>query len=294
MKYGCQSMVEQIRSVLVKHPFDAFIDRETLQAQWAGLNYSGCPDYKKALNEYDTFVGLLREHVPEIHFLPHDSRVSIDSIYAHDSAIITRLGAILCSMTREQRQPEPAAMSDALRKLRIPILGAITGEGRLESGDVLWIDERTLAVGRGARTNQEGIRQLQQFVSGLVDELIVVDLPSQAFHLMGMISLIDHNLALVNCELLPPTFREALLRRGMKLLEVPIVELKTLACNVLAVSPRNCMILANNPLTKKLLECEGVNVLEYPGEEISLKGCGGPTCLTRPILRMQRDSVASL
>ena len=286
MKYGCQSMIGRIERVLLKHPREAYVNNETLRAQWEGLNYSACPDYDKAVTEFEGFVDLLKRFVPEIHYLPEDARVTVDSIYVHDSVIITRRGAILCNMTREQRRYEPAAMKDFMPELGIPVLGAISDQGRLECGDVVWIDERTLAVGRGRRTNDEGIRQLRQLVKDFVDELLVVDLPSEAFHLMGIISLIDEKLAVINSTMLPESLRQWLVDRRFELLEAPPEECETLACNILALAPRQCILLSGNPLTQDILTNKGVEVLRYSGEEISLKGSGGPTCLTRPLLRV--------
>jgi N-dimethylarginine dimethylaminohydrolase len=257
-----------------------------LRAQWEGLNYSGCPDYDKAVTEFEGFVDLLKRFIPEIHYLPKDPRVTVDSIYAHDSVIITARGAILCNMTREQRRSEPAAMKDFMPELEIPLLGAISDQGRLECGDVVWINERTLAVGRGRRTNNEGIRQLRHLVKDFVDELIVVDLPSSVFHLMGIISLIDEKLAVINSMMLPEPFRRWLVHRGFELLDVPPEESATLACNILALAPRQCILLSGNRQTQDILTNKGIEVLTYSGEEISLKGSGGPTCLTRPLLRV--------
>jgi N-dimethylarginine dimethylaminohydrolase len=282
-------MIGRIERVLIKHPKDAFISSEKLRAQWEGLNYSGCPDYAKGVKEYEGFVELLKGFIPEIHYLPKNPFVTVDSIYVHDPVIITKRGAILCCMTREQRRLEPAAMKASLRKLEIPILGTISGPGRLESGDLVWIDERTLAVGRGRRTNDEGIRQLQFHVADLVDELIVVDLPPEVFHLMGIISLVDKNLAVTNQAMLPESFCQVLVARGFKLLAAPALELKTLACNILTLAPRKCILLSGNPRTADMLRAEGVEVLTYSGEEISLKGAGGPACLTRPLHRVSAE-----
>jgi N-dimethylarginine dimethylaminohydrolase len=286
MRFGCQSMVGRIERVLLKHPREAYVNDETLRAQWQGLNYLACPDYDKAVTEFEGFVDLLKRFIPEIHYLPKDPRVTVDSIYAHDSVIITARGAILCNMTREQRRYEPAAMKDFMPQLEIPVLGAISDQGRLECGDVVWLDERTLAVGRGRRTNNEGIRQLRHLVKDFVDELIVVDLPSSVFHLMGIISLIDEKLAVINSMMLPEPFRRWLVHKGFELLDVPPEECDTLACNVLALAPRQCILLSGNRQTQDILTNKGIEVLTYSGEEISLKGSGGPTCLTRPLLRV--------
>jgi N-dimethylarginine dimethylaminohydrolase len=290
MPFGCQSEVGKIQRLLLKHPKQAFIRTENIFRQWEALNYSGAPDFEKALQEYEQLVNLLRQHVPEISFLPPNDHTGLDSIYVHDPALITKNGAILCNMGKALRRGEPAAIGDFLPELGVPILGAISGEGKLEGGDVVWIDERTLAVGRGYRTNDEGIRQLQELTADLVDEFIVVPLPhwqgpNDVLHLMSLISPLDHNLALVYSKLLPVPFREWLLARDIKLLEVPDAEYDSMGCNVLATSPRKCLMLAGNPRTRALLVNEGVEVWEYVGEEISRKGAGGPTCLTRPIWR---------
>ena len=193
-------------------------------------------------------------------------------------------------MGKEKRRTEPHAAGEFLHELGIPILGSITGEGRLEGGDVVWIDEYTLAVGLGDRTDEEGIRQLKDLTRDFVDEFMVVPLPrwkgpGDVLHLMSLISPIGHDLAVVYSRLLPAPFREWLLRRGIQLLEVPDSEFETMACNILAVSPRRCLMISGNPSTKRMLEDKGIEVFEYEGEEISRKGAGGPTCLTRPLLR---------
>jgi N-dimethylarginine dimethylaminohydrolase len=290
MPFGCQSEVGKIKHLLLKHPKQIFIDQENILRQWETLNYLGAPDFEKALQEYEQFVSLLRAHIPEISFLPPNDHTGLDSIYVHDPLLVTNKGAILCNMGKALRRGEPTAIGDFLQELGVPILGAITGKGRLEGGDVVWIDERTLAVGRGYRTNDEGIRQLKELTANLVNEFVVVPLPhwqgpNDVLHLMSLISPVDHDLALVYSKLLPVPFREWLLARGIKLLEVPEAEYDSMGCNVLAVSPRKCIMLAGNPRTQALLVNEGVEVWEYVGEEISRKGAGGPTCLTRPIWR---------
>src|SRR5439155_1380642 len=156
-----------------------------------------------------------------VHALPADGTVGLDSIYVRDASIACDRGVILCSMGKPQRAAEPAAQRTALRALGIPIHGAITPPGRVEGGDVVWIDERTLAVGQGYRTNAEGIRQLQALLAGCIAELLVVPLPhwrgpNDAFHLMSILSPIDDDLFLAYSPLLPVPFRERLLERFVK------------------------------------------------------------------------------
>ncbi len=292
MQYGCQSEVGKIEKLLLKHPQDGWLDGQNVASHWRELNYTSCPEYRTACEEYDAFVGLLKRVIPEIHFLPQNSQTGLDSIYVRDSSLVTRAGVILCSMGKEYRRGEPAAAGEFYQGLGIPLLGEITGAGRLEGGDVVWLDETTLIVGEGYRTNAEGIRQLKEYTHELVDEFIVVPLPhgdgpDNVLHLMSMISPVDYDLAVVYSRLMPVPFRKWLIARGIKFIEVPDTEYGSMACNILAVAPRKCTMLSGNPITKQKLEGEGVEVWELRGEEISKKGAGGPTCLTRPLLRVK-------
>ncbi len=279
-------MVGPIERLLLKRPEEAFISAENVRAQWQGLNYLDCPDYEKAVSEYERFAALLKQFVAEISYLPKNDPVGLDSIYVFDPVLVTNGGAILCQMGKAQRRTEPAVIGAFLPALGIPVLGAIGGNGTLEGGDTLWIDERTLAVGRSSRTNEDGIRELKKLTAGLIDELIVVPLPSSVFHLLAVVSLVDRDLAVIHPRLLPEAFQQSLRARGIKLLALPEEEYSTLGCNILTVAPRKCVMLSGSPRTKAVLEAEGVEVWTYDGVEISLKGEGGPTCLTRPLLRV--------
>ncbi len=290
MAVGYQSDVGQIKRVVIKHAKDAFISDENVERQWRALHYRGKPDLNEAIRESDRLVALLEEFRIEIHFLPADETVTLDSLYARDASIPSEKGMILCNMGKPARRNEPAAQKRMFRSVGIPICGAVTGEGHVESGDAVWIDSRTLAVGRGYRTNDEGIRQLGGLLGNCIDELIVVPLPhwrgpDDVFHLMSVISPIDRDLALVYSPLLPVPFREALVSRGIRLIEVPDAEFETMGCNVLAAAPRKCIMLTGNPQTKAQLEDAGAEVSVFEGKEICFMGAGGPTCLTRPILR---------
>lgn len=287
---GCQNMVAPLRRVLVKHPRQAYCNEANLAAQWQALNYLGLPDFTKAVADYDRFVELLEASGAELHFLPENLSTSLDSIYTHDPCVISNKGAILCTMGKTERLPEPEAMAAFFEEIEVPVLGRIDAPGTLEGGDVVWLDERTVAVAEGYRTNAEGIRQFRDLLGDLVDEVIPVPLPhwtgpGDCLHLMSNISPIDHDLYLVYSRLLTVPFRQMLLERGITLVEVPDEEYDTMGCNVLAVAPRKAIMLDGNPETQRRLESAGVEVQTYDGTEISLKGSGGPTCLTRPLLR---------
>lgn len=284
-----QSDVAPLRQVIVKHATDAYLGPAKLATEWRPLNFTAQPDFAKAQAESDAFVALLRKFGAEVLTLPREDAQSIDSIYARDAGIVCDRGLILCSMGKENRRAEPAALRRAAEGWGLPIAGEITGAGRIEGGDVAWVDCRTLAVARAYRTNDEGIRQLRALVGPEV-EVVPVPLPhfrgpSDVFHLMSIYSPLADDLALVHSPLMPIPFRELLFAKGQKLVEIAPEEYDSLACNALAVAPRVCLLAAGNPVTARRLREAGCEVHEFTGEEIAKKGGGGPTCLTRPLGR---------
>jgi N-dimethylarginine dimethylaminohydrolase len=284
------SEVDRLIRVAVKHPRDAFIDAATIDRQWQELRFSAAPDLERASREYDRFVEALTEAGATVHSLPRDEDTTLDSIYVRDASIVCEKGLILCRMGKPQRIGEPAAQERALEGGHIPVCGRIDPPGSAEGGDVIWLDSRTFVVGRGYRTNADGIRQLRAILGRGV-EVVEVPLPHwrghhDVMHLMSLISPIDHDLAVVYSPLLPVPFREWLLDRGIQLVEVSDEEFETMGTNVLALAPRRCLILSGNPRTRAALERAGADVVDYEGTEISIKGAGGPTCLTRPLERL--------
>jgi N-dimethylarginine dimethylaminohydrolase len=290
MNLTCHSDIGKIKSLLIKNVAQAFVNDDHIDSHWKELNYLGKPNLANALKEYDSFQSILKMQGTEIFYLPEDATVNMDSIYCRDAAIATNKGMIICNMGKEARMNEPLAEKKAFEANGIEVLGAITAPGTLEGGDVAWLDEHTLAVGHTYRTNEEGIRQLTVLLQPLGVQVITVPLPhykgsSDVFHLMSILSPVDIDLAVVYSPLMPIVFRNLLLRHGYQLVEVPDEEFESMGCNVLALAPRECLVVDGNPKTKAALENAGCKVTVYKGEDISVKGGGGPTCLTRPIYR---------
>jgi N-dimethylarginine dimethylaminohydrolase len=283
-------MVGSLKRVLIKHPKDAYQSQAKINEQSRQLNYIGAPDYNKAIIDYERFVDFLKSSSIQIDYLPKDNITSLDSIYTHDPCVVTNGGIILCNMGKDLRIPESTSIASFFKSIGVPILGQIEAPGTLEGGDVVWINERTVAVGEGYRTNAEGIHQFKTLLKNHVDKVISVPLPhwtgkGDCLHLMSNVSPIDNDLYLVYSRLLPVSFRQYLLELQIQLIEVPDEEYASMGCNVLAVAPRKVIMINGNPITKLRLETEGVEVHTYDGSEISIKGAGGPTCLTRPYLR---------
>lgn len=290
MDYGCHSMVNKITDVLIKHPKDAFISQDHLDKNWEKFNYVDVPDYEESLKEYSKFEEILKDNVDRVHYLPQDNRTGLDSIYAHDPLKVTSKGAIYFPMGKESRSREREATEDFLKENGVPTLGHVESPGKMEGGDVVWIDDKTVAIGLGYRTNAEGIRQFKELTKDFIDEYIIVPLPhadgeDECLHLMSLISLVDDDLAVVYSKYMPVQFRNYLIDRGIELLEVDDDEYDILGSNALALAPRNVVIIDGVPKITQKLKDAGCTVHTYEGKNISFYGTGGPTCLTHPIAR---------
>ncbi len=279
-----------IRRLVLRHVRDAYHSQTRLDERWRDEEFLGRPDYDEALAEYDRFLDVITDAGIEPEFAPADERNGISAIYVHDSSLVSRHGVILCGMRNAYRGGEPSVMSDAYAHQGLPVVGAIAGEGILEGGDFIWLDEHACAVAHGYRTNAAGIRRLRELLGAQVHVEVVPlphgDGPGACLHLMSLISPLDHDLALVYSKLMPIPFRDWLRERGIRFVEVPDEEYEpTMGCNVLALAPRKCLAIEGNPETRRRMEAAGCEVVAYKGSEISIKGGGGPTCLTRPLIR---------
>lgn len=280
---------DTLKRVAARHVRDAFYGSDRIAREWRSLSYTDAIDFDRACAEYGAFLRLIEGSGTRVDLLPAGEGLGLDAIYVRDACLISAKGLIVCNMAKRQRAEEPRANAMMLKSLDQPFAGAIRGAGRIEGGDFVWIDEKSCVVGQGGRTNAEGIRQLREILGPHV-HVHVVHLPrytgpGQVFHLMSMISPLDRDLALIFSPLMPASFRRWLIDRGLTLIEVPDEEFESLGCNVLALAPRKGLMLRGNPTTRGRLEAAGCEVHVYEGREISIKGCGGPTCLTRPLAR---------
>ncbi len=283
-------MIAPLRSVIVKRPEEAFQSRDTIGKEWNPLNYTRPPDFSRACREHHEFVSYLTRAGAAVLCLPADDRTGLDSIYTHDPVLITDAGAIVFQTGKMARRGEGPAFADALKNWDVPILGTIDGAATAEAGDLLWLDRNTLLAGRGFRTNSVGIDALTVLLAPLGIRVIQIQLPywngpQDVLHLMSFISLLDDDLAIVCRRVLPVMLYELLVEKHVDLIDVPQEEYATLGCNVLATSPRDVVVVSGNPITRARLEAAGCKVSEFEGNEICLPGAGGPTCLTRPLLR---------
>jgi N-dimethylarginine dimethylaminohydrolase len=279
--FGSLSATRTLRRVLLRAP------RAEELAGWREYGWREAPDPDAIAREHAALCTLLANSGAEVVLAEQPVPGDPDAIYAYDPVLIGPDGAILLRPGKPGRLEEPAALAPALEAAGVPVVGRLEAPATADGGDMLWLDERTLLVGRGYRTNDAGIESLRNLFSGI--DVRAFDLPhllgrEHVLHLMSLISHVDDDLALAYLPLLPVRLVELLEERGVRIVEVPEAEFETMGPNVLALAPRVVLALERNTATRRRLEDAGAEVVTYAGHELS-KGDGGPTCLTRPLLR---------
>ncbi len=283
--YGGNSMVWPLKRVLMFPPVPP-ADEPT----WKDFGYLRPMNHLQAVREHEALRQLIADAGVEIVAGEIDDGRLQDAIFPFDPSFITNQGMIVCRVGKTLRSDEGRLAEEVASDLGIPIAGRIEPPGTLDGGDCLWLDERTMAIGRGYRTNQSGIDQMSAILKRESVEVIPVGLPhwhgpAECLHLLSLISMIDDDLAVVYLPLLEAGFVQLLQERGVNLVEIPEHEFVTQASNVLVTAPRTCIMLRENPETAGRLIAAGCTVTFYDGGEISHNRTGGPTCLTRPLLR---------
>lgn len=284
------SMVERLRRVLVCSPRTAGWDKPETAARWRDLGFLHAPDFAKAQAQHDALCRELEAAGAEVEELPSAPELTLDAVYTHDASLPSDFGLIVVRPGKTNRVPEGKWHSSFCKTLGIPILGEITAPGTTEGGDILWLDANTLLVGNGYRTNLEGIRQLRTLLAPKGVEVLSAPLPygsgpATCLHLMSLISLLDEQTALVDLPWLAVETVELLKARGYKFIEIEYSERETLACNVLALGSNRLLAIEQNAKTNAKLRAAGFDVRTFLGSELCINGGGGPTCLTRPLLR---------
>jgi len=279
-RYGVRSMTAPLRRVLLRRPS---VTGDFAAADWRP------PDGELLARQHDRLCELLTDLDCEVEVADAVEGL-VDATYVRDPGLVTGTGAVLFQMAKPARRVEPEYLGTALEAAGVPVFARLTGMACTDGGDYIWLDERTVLAGRSYRTNSEALRQLAAILAAEGIALESVDLPhdrgpEHVLHLMSFISPLDDDLALVYPPLAPVALMQALAERGITVVPVPHDEYATMACNVLAVRPRLLIMLDGNPATRAAVEAHGCQVHVYDGSEISLKGDGGPTCLTAPLWR---------
>lgn len=287
-KFGAQNMVAPLKRVMVRRPGKAMANADP--AKW---HYAAPLSLRSLCDNHDAIVKVIRGAGADVLFLDDDDDGLADAVFTYDPSLVTNEGAIIMRMGKGLRCNESRVHREFYTRHDIPILGTIQEPGTIEAGDCLWLDTKTLCVGLGFRTNEAGLNQLREFLSPLGVAVCPYDLPfaggaEGCLHLMSLISLLDHDLALVYLPLLPVRLYHFLKERHVHCLAAPADEYTasgSVSVNVLALGPRHCVMIDGFPKTAELVRNAGCDLATFHGDELCLKAEGGPTCLTRPILR---------
>lgn len=288
-EYGSQSMAAPLKRVLMRRASSAM--RRAGAKEW---HYGPGFDPARAAIEHDGLAALVAESGAAIEWLPDEEDGLADSVFTHDPSLMTDRGALILSMGKALRRLEPSMHETTFKRLGIPILGRVELPGTVEGGDCVWLDSTTLCIGRGVRTNQDGIQQVANILTPLGIRVYGFDLPlwkgeEACLHLMSVISPLADDLALVHSPLLPAAFWQMLVQRGIRLVEGDPDEFSDsfgLSLNVLPTAPRDVIAVAGFPKTKAAMEAAGCTVRTFEADALCIACEGGPTCLTRPILRV--------
>ena len=283
-------MVGPLQRVLVCSPRAAGWNEPERLARWRELGFHHEPRFAEGQAQHDALRRELNDVGAEILDLQGSSGITLDAVYTHDASLSTDFGLILMRPGKVNRRTEAAEHVKTCNIYGMPILGEIVAPGTTEAGDIVWLDSETLLVGSGYRTNTAGVEQMRALLSPKGITVLAAPLPygpgpSACLHLMSLISLLDERTALVDLPWLAVETVELLKARGFRLIEIEYTERDTLACNVLALGNRRVLAIAENRGTNEKMSRAGFDVRTFPGRELCINGSGGPTCLTRPLLR---------
>lgn len=283
-------MVGKLEKVLVCSPRSCGWNQPERVALWQELGFHHAPDFKLAQSQHEVLRQELERAGAEVIELPEAQDFSLDAAYAHDASLSTDFGLIAMRLGKPNRIPEGLVQGSFCVSMGIPTFGEIAGPGTTEAGDIVWLDSNTLLVGHGYRTNSAGIAQLREMLQPKGVDVLSAPLPygpgpSACLHLMSLISLLDETTALVDLPWIAVETVELLKSRGFRFIEIDYSERDTLACNVLSLGEKRLLAIEENVKTNDRLRRAGFDVRTFPGSEICINGSGGPTCLTRPLLR---------
>ena len=289
-RFNGHSMSGTLERVLVCSPRTAGWNQPERVAQWQELGFQHAPDFARAQSQHEALCRELQTAGAEIVEMPPAPDLSLDAVYAHDASLPTDYGLVVMRPGKSNRLAEGPHHGSFCETLDIPALGRITPPGTTEAGDIVWLDPNTLLIGHGYRTNALGIQQMRDLLAPKGVQVLSAPLPygpgpSACLHLMSLISLLDEHTALVDLPWLTVETVELLKSRGFKFIEIDPSERDTLACNVLALGNNRLLALEENRNTNGRLRRAGFDARTFPGSELCINGSGGPTCLTRPLLR---------
>jgi N-dimethylarginine dimethylaminohydrolase len=289
LQYNGHSLVGELKRVLVCSPRSAGWSGSQA-AQWRELGFLHEPNCEVAQAQHEELCRHLQAAGAEVLHLPPSAELTLDAAYTHDTSFATDYGLIVMNPGKKNRVPEANHHREFCKTAGVPVFGEIKPPGTTEGGDIVWLDSKTLLIGNGLRTNRDGIAQMRSLLRQHGIEVLAAPLPygmgpSACLHLMSMMSMLDEKTVLVDLPWLAVETVQLLQGRGFRFVEIDVSERDTLACNVLALGGKRLLAIEQNHKTNQKLRDAGFDVRTFAGDELCVNGGGGPTCLTRPLLR---------
>ncbi|MGB0076899.1 MAG: arginine deiminase family protein [Candidatus Sulfotelmatobacter sp.] len=289
-RFNGHSMTSALERVLVCSPRTAGWNQPDRAARWQELGFHHAPDFAAARSQHEALCRELEIAGAEVVEMPPAPDLSLDAVYAHDVSLPTDYGLVVLRPGKSNRLAEGPHHDSFFETLDVPTLGQIAPPGTAEAGDMVWLESKTLLIGHGYRTNAAGIQQIRGLLEPKGVQVFSAPLPygsgpSACLHLMSLISLLDETTALVDLPWLAVETVEMLKSRGFQFIDIDPSERDALACNVLALGNNRLLAIEENRKTNARLRQGGFDVRTFPGSELCINGSGGPTCLTRPLLR---------
>jgi len=288
--FNGHSMVAALERVMVCSPHTAGWDQSEQVERWRELGFQNAPNFDEAQSQHEILGRELKAAGVEVIEIPPSEDLTLDAVYTHDASFMTDYGLIVMRAGKANRVAEGPIHATFCTGLEIPIFGEIESPGTTEAGDMVWLDATTLLIGRGYRTNEAGIEQMRRLLAPKGINVLAAPLPyglgpAACLHLMSLMSLLDDRTALVDLSWLSVETVELLKSRAFRFIEIDLSERETLACNVLALGGNRLLAIEENRKTNARLRHAGFDVRTFPGSQLCVNGGGGPTCLTRPLLR---------
>jgi N-dimethylarginine dimethylaminohydrolase len=282
-KWSVFSEVGKLKVVLLRRPGKE-IEAVKNPKDW---RWKAVMDSVKACEQHDAMAEVYRSCGADVFYVEEQREDRPNAIYMRDNVLGTPEGAIICRQATAFRRGEEQAVALSVSKIGCPVIRTISGKGIFEGACGLWIDRETIILGTGVRSNEEGVRQVEDVLRAMgVVNILRFQIPWGHAHLDGLMNPVDKKKILIFPWQVPYDVVDALIRMGFKIIEAPSLEevKQGFAINLVALEPGRVLAAKGNPKTKAVLEHNGIEVLEVEVDEL-MKGFGSLHCMTAPLAR---------
>ena len=274
---GISTQYKQLKSVLIHRPgkeMSELVDPDSVQML-------AIPDTKLASEQHDALAAAFKAEGVEVHYVEPDGVPTPNQMFCADLMFMTPEGAIIARPASTVRAGEERWVARRLAQLGIPIVKSIRGNGVFEGADAAWIDEDTVMVATGHRTNHEGLAQVTAILNEMGVEVFHVGLPYGSMHLMGGLRIIDKDLALCWPGRVPYDTVAYLREHGFDVYFIPDLDeaVNGMPLNLVTLAPKKVLMPAGNPVSDEFYNDLGITCKTVKIDEL-IKAAGAVGCLS--------------